>query len=423
MEKVLGLAAVDYSDAERVQKKKPRTRQNASRVSEAVARWNISTKGPITPKPFPHQVRASIGSPSIATTGTVDAASTAHDEQVRGSTTHSSGGKSVASDFGDFGNYDRSKTRAAQNKSVARMSTAQLQQQAGTRKKKSKTQLDRAAQEAAIQAQHDQVKALMGLLAKNNLTVEQLMSMNEVTQKQTLLDIARSHYGDGLDEVRLSMDLNAALRGIVSFNRSLTPLYKRVVHTQGTVSNGRLYARHLPTDMLPKPPLRPQQQQTEGADSVTAEDAQLQSAAAKSLNDVVLLGSCGSPEHKSDGTAASTDTGPRTVQFRDARQRMLEVIRRTPLGNVKYPLTLTVKDTSWEERAKLLKESTAITAATNGVFNTSGTADEDEEEQNQGDTPETAFSKPGDRLTVVAEEADSGKKMADFKKYFKLIEV
>lgn len=69
-------------------------------------------------------------------------------------------------------------------------------------------------------SKHDQVAMLLGLLAKNNITMEQLLSMSEDEQKSLLISIVdANNRGDvTFDSCKGHLDLATALKGILDKN-------------------------------------------------------------------------------------------------------------------------------------------------------------------------------------------------------------
>ena len=251
--------------------------------------------------------------------------------------------------------------------------------------------------EAAITMQLSSLERLYQLLQKNGMTVDQLFGdLSEEDQRKKLTSIARGVYYPGLDAFKFkkSSSNNKVVMEIIENNKKLAPAYEKAVRTEGTVSNGRMYARHLPTEIIAPA----KNSHSSGGEGAAADAASAGGGGSGSrtgsnravsparnhrigLNTVVLAGSgtnalppqrglvvnkvSGSREHKGrgdsqqqqgQGTVRSADSdddggegsgsdgGYTTVQYADARSRMLEVIRRTPLGNVKDPITLQVQD-------------------------------------------------------------------------------
>ena len=71
-------------------------------------------------------------------------------------------------------------------------------------------------------SKHDQVAMLLGLLAKNNITMEQLLSMSEEEQKSLLISLVdANNRGDvTFDSCKGHLDLATALKGILDKNNN-----------------------------------------------------------------------------------------------------------------------------------------------------------------------------------------------------------
>ena len=71
-------------------------------------------------------------------------------------------------------------------------------------------------------SKHDQVAMLLGLLARNNITMEQLMSMSEDEQKSLLVSLVdANNRGDAtFDSCKGHLDLATALKGILDKNNN-----------------------------------------------------------------------------------------------------------------------------------------------------------------------------------------------------------